>query len=89
MDTVNETNSWFEKFEEGLREVFDDKNLKLEFDIDALNFNILLSNREKFDFNTLSDGYSALLSIVTELIMRMENKSSKLQSLYINTTNCS
>lgn len=77
MDTVNETNSWFEKFEEGLREVFDDKNLKLEFDIDALNFNILLSNREKFDFNTLSDGYSDLLSIVTELIMRMENKSSK------------
>ena len=77
LKTANEINSWFEKFEEGLKEIFDDKNLKLEFDIDALNFNMLLSNREKFDFNTLSDGYSAFLSIVTELIMRMENKSSK------------
>ena len=40
------------------------------------NFDIVLDGRS-FDFMTLSDGYSSVLNIVIEIMMRMENKSAK------------
>ena len=81
MISVGEIDEWFEKFEQGLREIFDDEKLRLEFDRKNYNFNIVLGNRETFDLNTLSDGYSAIMSIVTELILRMENKSSRVYDI--------
>ena len=41
-----------------------------------MNFNIIQTNKSLFDFNTLSDGYAAILRILTELMMRMENKKA-------------
>ncbi len=75
--TVKEIDSWFETFEKLLKDIFEDNDLKLEFDRKNYNFNILLKGHEKFDFNTLSDGYSSILNIITELILRMENKKLK------------
>ncbi len=46
-----------------------------------MNFNILSKGREKFDFTTLSDGYSAFLNIVTEIILRMESKTPKVYDI--------
>jgi predicted ATP-binding protein involved in virulence len=77
MQKVKDIDEWFSIFEDFLKEVFEDENLKLEFDSENFNFNIVIPNREKFDFNTLSDGYSAIMNIVTELILRMEKKSAK------------
>lgn len=77
LESVKKIDDWFEKFENSLKDIFNDKDLKLEFDRKNYNFDILLKGREKFDFNTLSDGYSAIISIITELILRMESKSSK------------
>jgi predicted ATP-binding protein involved in virulence len=74
---AEEIDKWFDKFEKQLQFIFEDETLKLEFDRRNYTFQLISKNREPFDFNTLSDGYSAILDIVTELILRMENKNAK------------
>ncbi len=68
---------WFEKFTNALKNIFEDDTLTLEFDRPNYNYNIILRGREKFDLNTLSDGYSAVMNILTELILRMEKKRGR------------
>ncbi|MFN8439109.1 MAG: AAA family ATPase [Cytophagales bacterium] len=77
MKTVEEIDLWFQSFEGYLKELFGDPSLYLEFDSDNFDFNIVQEGKEKYNFNTLSDGYSAILNIITELIMRMEKKSPR------------
>jgi predicted ATP-binding protein involved in virulence len=77
IQTVEEVDNWFSTFEHFLQEIFEDDSLKLEFDSQNFDFNIIQKNREKFNLNALSDGYSAILNIITELIVRMEKKSSR------------
>ncbi len=79
--TIQEVDAWFYKFESALQEIFGDSRLKLEFDKKNYNFKIVTSTKESFDFITLSDGFSAIIEIVSELIMRMENKSSKIYEI--------
>lgn len=70
---VTEIEQWFNRFERILKQIFDDSSLVLDFDIDTFKFRILQKNREPFDFNTMSSGYSAIFDIINDLIMRMEN----------------
>lgn len=70
---VTEIEQWFDRFEGILKRIFDDPSLVLDFDIDNFKFHILQKNREPFDFNTMSSGYSAIFDIINDLIMRMEN----------------
>ncbi|MBF0537607.1 MAG: AAA family ATPase [Nitrospirae bacterium] len=72
IDAVSNINTWFEMFEEILRCIFEDNKIKLEFDRKSYNYNIMKKGRDKFTFNQLSDGYSAIFDIILELIMRME-----------------
>lgn len=76
-EKANVIHQWFEKFEELLRQIFEDDSLKLVFDEDDFSFHIKKKNRELFDFNTLSSGYAAILDIVLDLIVRMEKKTNK------------
>lgn len=69
---VAEIDAWFERFETILKRIFDDPSLCLDFDIDNFRFHIVQKNREPFDFNTMSSGYSAVFDIINDLIMRME-----------------
>jgi len=71
-ETVIKIDKWFADFEENLFRLFDTKNIKLSFDRKNYNFTIIEDSKEPYNLNQLSDGYSAILSIVTELIMRME-----------------
>ena len=64
--------AWFIRFENILRKIFNDEGLKLNFNDETFQFTITASNREPFDFNTMSRGYAAILDIVNDLIMRME-----------------
>jgi predicted ATP-binding protein involved in virulence len=80
-DIVQSIDEWFYKFEGLLKEIFDDPSLKLEFDSKNYTFYIISNDRGKLSFNTLSDGYSAILNIVTEIILRMEEKSSKIYNM--------
>ena len=75
--SVSQIDLWFESFEKSLQEVFDEPNLKLEFDRKKYNFNIVDEGKEVSDLTVLSDGYSAIFNFISELIMRMENKASK------------
>jgi energy-coupling factor transporter ATP-binding protein EcfA2 len=68
---------WFDKFENSLKDIFEDENIILEFNRKTYSFSIINKNNEFSDFTTLSDGYSAIFNIISELIMRMENKASK------------
>lgn len=68
---------WFDNFQTLLRRVFDDETLTLEFDEDTFSFHILEEGKEPFDFNTMSSGYSAVLDIVADIMLRMEKQSEK------------
>lgn len=69
--------AWFEKLEQLLKKIFADESVRLEFDVDTFEFHILQQGKEPFDFNTLSSGYEAVLDIVLDIIMRMENQTQR------------
>lgn len=69
--------NWFDNFEKLLRKIFEDDSVLLEFDEDTFQFHICENGREPFDFNTLSSGYAAILDIVVDLIIRMENQLNR------------
>lgn len=70
--------AWFNAFENLLRRIFQDDTLTLEFDIDTFQFFIHQMGHEPFGFNQLSSGYSAILDIVGDLMIRMEKHSKNL-----------
>lgn len=63
---------FFAKLEETLARIFKDPGTKLEFVRENFEFYINLSDGRRFTFNQLSAGYSAFLSILTELLMRTD-----------------
>ena len=77
IDTVKKIDDWFLNFENQLKNLFDSPDLHLIFDREKFNFNIKIGARESFDFSTLSDGYSAVISIISELILRMKAAGNK------------
>jgi hypothetical protein len=68
---------WFEVFEESLKEILEDPLVRLEFDSENYNFKILQEGKEPFDLNTLADGHSAIIDMVTDIILRMETHKSR------------
>ncbi len=76
-ETVEAIDNWFKKFENSLRKIIGNEQLKLKFDRKNYNFNIIEPNKQPYGFDTLSDGYAAIINIVMELILRMEAHNSK------------
>lgn len=66
---------WFVNFTELLRDLFDDRSLILNFNYKDYSFRIE-SNGKSFKFTELSAGYSAVLDIVTDLILKMQSPDS-------------
>lgn len=73
---VSKIENWFLNFENSLKELLNDNELKLIFDYRNYNFFIKEKDKEPYRFNKLSDGYSAVLDIIIDLMMRMEKKSN-------------
>lgn len=71
-DVVEKIDKWFDRLENRLKEIFGVDKLELRFDRKSYNFDIITDENTPFNFNNLSDGYSAIISIVTELLLRME-----------------
>jgi len=63
---------FFTKLEETLAKIFEDPALKLEFVRENFEFFINLSDGRRFTFSQLSAGFSAFLSVLTELLMRVD-----------------
>lgn len=70
--TAKKIQDWFDRFESALQTLLDDKSIHLEYDFRKYNFKIKQMGRESFGFNELSDGYSSVLYIVSDLILRMD-----------------
>ncbi|NQZ07935.1 MAG: ATP-binding protein [Algicola sp.] len=64
-------NVWFIKLDEFMSDIFECP-IKLRFDRKALDYKIESKDGTLLDFNHLSEGYAAIINIVTEIIMRME-----------------
>lgn len=76
-EKADRINLWFTEFEKMLAQILDNPSLRLVFDVDTFKFSIVMDDREPFDFNTMSGGYSAILDIVADLIMRMDRSGDR------------
>lgn len=76
MEVVENIDNWFDKFENAMRTILDDDSIKLKFDYRNYTFKILQDNREPYGFDELSDGYSSVLSILCDLILRINKNRS-------------
>lgn len=74
-DDADRIDQWFEDFEGILREVFQDENLHLIFNYKDYSFKIE-SEGKLFKFTEMSDGFAAILDIVVDLILKMQQKGS-------------
>ncbi len=72
IEVIKKIDEWFNKFENMLKQIFNDDDLYIKFDRRTYNFLIYRTNREPFDFNSLSAGYSAIVDIITEIILKIE-----------------
>ena len=70
---VHEIDEWFESFIKILRDLFEDQELKLEFDFKSYAF-FIHSLGKIFKFTELSAGYSAALDIIVDLILKMQSR---------------
>lgn len=68
---------WFDQIQNILRQIYEDDSIELKFDEDTFQFIIYEKGREPFDFNEASDGFSAILDIVVDLMMRLQGQSAK------------
>ena len=72
---ADDISTWFSDFEKLLQELFDDSKLKLEFNYRDYSFTIR-SGQKAFKFTELSDGYNAVLDIITDLILKIQEQNS-------------
>ncbi|OBU05092.1 AAA family ATPase [Morganella psychrotolerans] len=70
--SANKIENWFNKLENDLGELFEDKSLKLKFKVKSGSFEITQDNKEPYKFQNLSSGFSAVMCIYAELLMNIE-----------------
>lgn len=66
---ADQIDSWFQKFDEDLKFLFEDESTKLKFDYKTRKFSLMQSHRE-FTFQSLSSGFTAIFDIYSDLLMR-------------------
>lgn len=72
MANVERIQKWFDRFEEALRILLDDKSISLEYNYKEYDFRIQEEGRNPFGLDELSDGYSSVVYIMADLILRMD-----------------
>ena len=70
--TANQIQKWFDRFDSALQILLDEESIHIEYDYKKYDFKIRQTGREPFSFNELSDGYSSVIYIVSDLILRMD-----------------
>jgi len=75
IDAADEIKSWFISFTALLQKLFESDDVTLDFNYKDYSFTINQGGR-KFGFNELSDGYSAIIDIIADLIIKMQDQNS-------------
>ena len=70
--TANQIQKWFDRFDSALQILLDEESIHIEYDYKKYDFKTRQNGREPFSFNELSDGYSSVIYIVSDLILRMD-----------------
>ena len=69
---VDRIQQWFDRFTGALRILLDNDTIELQYDYKEYNFKIHQAGRNPFGLEELSDGYSSVIQIVSDLILRMD-----------------
>lgn len=81
LEEANRLGKWFDNFQELMRTIFQDKRLVLIFDPRSYQF-FIETNKKVFKFTQMSDGYAAIIDIVADLILKMQDDNSSFSSAY-------
>ena len=68
--------SWFDGLQTALAEIYDNDELRLTYDAEHLDFSISIPGFEPFSLNNMADGYSAFVSILFEIILRLDDSNA-------------
>ncbi|MRS62272.1 AAA family ATPase [Larkinella terrae] len=71
-DKIENSERFFIVLTDTFRKIFEDDTLELVFVQESFEFYIKLSDSRQLTFDTLSEGFSALLSILMDLFMRVD-----------------
>lgn len=72
IEVADNIEAWFKRLEEALRVILDDDSIKLKFDYRNYDFKLVQDNKEPYGLNELSSGYSSIINILSDLILRMD-----------------
>lgn len=75
IEDANNIRVWFDEFEVLLQSIFEDNDLKLEFNYKDYSFRINTGGKS-FKFTEMSDGFAAVIDIVADLILKMQSENS-------------
>lgn len=73
LQTEEVIDKWFKGFEKAIQRLMDDDSIRLKYDYKNYNYTITQNDRNEYSFTQLSDGYSAAIQIVADLMMRMDH----------------
>lgn len=79
MADANKIKEWFVDFTLLLKNLFDAKDFELKFNYKDYSFKIK-QGKKVFGFNELSDGYSAIIDIIADLILKMQHPNSLIRA---------
>lgn len=65
--------NWLNSFDENLKFLMEDDSARLDFTPESLKVMIHQDSKEKYSFQTLSSGFSAIFNIYFELLMRISH----------------
>jgi predicted ATPase len=65
--------SWLKQFERHMRTITEDEGLVAEYQLDSFRYEFRRSDGYAFDLNTLADGHAAMLALLAELLIRVDN----------------
>lgn len=72
IENAERIQKWFDRFENALKQLLDDETIQLKYNYKEYEFQIIEQGKEAYGFDQLSDGYSSLIHMVSDLILRMD-----------------
>lgn len=80
-NVVENINAWFDRWEKMFKKILDDDEAVLAFDY--RNYSMKIKQKDwSYGLHELSDGYSSILTILSDLILRMDRKRALDERVY-------